>query len=228
MDGPALASATCSEDCWYQAPIDCRNAQGPRTAPIFEGVAPGPGVSVSGVAITPDTKNWTWVLERPCPECGFDADSFATRGRRPDHSRQRRARGSGSSPRADVRTRPRADVWSPLEYGCHVRDVYRICDGRLDLMLREDDPTFANWDQDETALDDAYDDAGSGDGRGRARGRGRDRIADRFDGVDRRRSGRARAAAATARTSRSSRSPATSCTTSRITSSTSEPVDVRV
>ncbi|WAP51799.1 hypothetical protein OL239_19080 [Arthrobacter sp. ATA002] len=23
--------------------------------------------------LTPDTKNWTWVLDRPCPECGFDA-----------------------------------------------------------------------------------------------------------------------------------------------------------
>lgn len=22
--------------------------------------------------ITPDTKNWTWVTERACPECGFD------------------------------------------------------------------------------------------------------------------------------------------------------------
>jgi hypothetical protein len=48
-------------------------------------------------------------------------------------------------------------VWSPLEYGCHIRDVYRICDGRLDLMLNEVNPTFANWDQDATALDDAYD-----------------------------------------------------------------------
>ena len=26
--------------------------------------------------ITPDTKDWTWVLERPCPECGFDASAF--------------------------------------------------------------------------------------------------------------------------------------------------------
>jgi len=24
-------------------------------------------------SIEPDTKDWTWVLERPCPECGFDA-----------------------------------------------------------------------------------------------------------------------------------------------------------
>lgn len=24
-------------------------------------------------AIEPDIKDWTWVLSRPCPECGFDA-----------------------------------------------------------------------------------------------------------------------------------------------------------
>ena len=22
--------------------------------------------------IAPDTKDWTWVLEQPCPDCGFD------------------------------------------------------------------------------------------------------------------------------------------------------------
>ena len=27
--------------------------------------------------ITPDTKDWTWVLERPCPECGFDPATVA-------------------------------------------------------------------------------------------------------------------------------------------------------
>jgi hypothetical protein len=26
--------------------------------------------------ITPDQKDWTWVLTRPCPECGFDASAF--------------------------------------------------------------------------------------------------------------------------------------------------------
>ena len=25
--------------------------------------------------ITPDTKDWTWVLEQACPECGYDAGS---------------------------------------------------------------------------------------------------------------------------------------------------------
>ena len=28
-------------------------------------------------AVEPETKNWTWVLERPCPDCGFEASSFA-------------------------------------------------------------------------------------------------------------------------------------------------------
>ena len=49
------------------------------------------------------------------------------------------------------------DRWSALEYACHVRDVFRLYDERLHLMLDEDDPTFANWDQDATAVADHYD-----------------------------------------------------------------------
>ena len=108
------------------------------------------------MAITPDTKNWTWVLERPCPECGFDAAALGREevGRL---IRENTAEWQRILAGEHVTRRPRDDVWSPLEYGCHVRDVYRICDGRLDLMLSRVDPTFANWDQDATALDDAYD-----------------------------------------------------------------------
>jgi hypothetical protein len=47
-------------------------------------------------------------------------------------------------------------VWSPLEYGCHVRDVFRKFDERLQLMIEEDDPQFKNWDQDKTAIEDKY------------------------------------------------------------------------
>ena len=28
------------------------------------------------MTIIPDTKDWTWVLRRPCPECGFDTQGF--------------------------------------------------------------------------------------------------------------------------------------------------------
>jgi len=47
-------------------------------------------------------------------------------------------------------------VWSPLEHACHVRDVFWLYDVRLQLMLAEDDPLFANWDQDETAVSERY------------------------------------------------------------------------
>jgi hypothetical protein len=37
-----------------------------------------------------------------------------------------------------------------------VRDACRIFTDRLRLMLTVDDPLFANWDQDATAIDQAY------------------------------------------------------------------------
>ena len=43
-----------------------------------------------------------------------------------------------------------------MEYACHVRDVFRLYDQRLELMLSQDDPLFPNWDQDETAVADRY------------------------------------------------------------------------
>jgi DinB superfamily len=107
------------------------------------------------MAIIPDDKDWTWVLRKVCPECSFDAAPI---------SREQLAaivRDLGASwqavlDRPDVRDRPSADVWSPLEYGCHVRDVFRLADFRLGLMLDEDAPRFANWDQDATAIDERY------------------------------------------------------------------------
>ncbi len=52
--------------------------------------------------------------------------------------------------------RPAPAVWSPLEYACHVRDVFDLACVRVELMLTEDAPRFANWDQDATAIDDDY------------------------------------------------------------------------
>ena len=57
---------------------------------------------------------------------------------------------------ANVADRPAPGKWSPLEYGCHVRDVLRLYDYRLTLMLTQDDPLYPNWDQDETAIADRY------------------------------------------------------------------------
>ncbi|MBL7496156.1 DinB family protein [Frankia sp. CNm7] len=111
-------------------------------------------------AIVPDGKDWTWVLERPCPECGFDASTFPA------------AEVSGlvlrvasawlavlaETPADEARRRPAPDRWSTLEYACHVRDVLRLYDERLQLMLTRDNPLYPNWDQDETAVTDHYGD----------------------------------------------------------------------
>jgi hypothetical protein len=105
----------------------------------------------------PDTKDWTWVLERPCPECGFDAstcEASAVPGL---------ARGNAAAWQELLRAgairpgRPDPSSWSSLEYACHVRDVYGRYGQRIGLMLTEDDPLFANWDQDATATAEHYD-----------------------------------------------------------------------
>jgi DinB superfamily len=131
--------------------------------------------------ITPDDKNWTWVLERPCPECGFVAADVG----RDDVARSIRDNAAAWPDvlaRSDVSSRPDDDTWSPLEYACHVRDVYRIFDGRLDRMLAEPAPTFANWDQDVTAVEDAYGQQDPGTVAVELADAAA-RIADRFDGV---------------------------------------------
>ncbi len=105
--------------------------------------------------IPPDSKDWTWVLQRPCPECGLDASAVPAGDIGPSVLRL-------TAPWADVLARPDAAQrpapgrWSPLEYGCHVRDVCRVFAGRVRLVLAEDAPEFANWDQDESAVHGRY------------------------------------------------------------------------
>jgi hypothetical protein len=109
------------------------------------------------VPIVPDDKDWTWVLERPCPECGFDAR------RVPPESVAARLRTNAAGwahvllqPDDVVRRRPADDRWAPLEYACHVRDVCTLYRERLGLMLLEDDPLYPNLDQDVTAVEGRY------------------------------------------------------------------------
>jgi hypothetical protein len=107
------------------------------------------------MAISPDTKDWTWVLERPCADCGYDRADF-TRDGIARVIRANAATWQLELVRDDVRERPSADCWSVLEYACHVRDVYRVFDERVALMQSQENPVFANWDQDETAVADQY------------------------------------------------------------------------
>jgi DinB superfamily len=132
--------------------------------------------------IVPDTKDWTWVLRRPCPECGFEATEVDRQ------ALGRMIRDNAATWQAiladpaGLAERPSDDRWSALEYACHIEDVYRIFDTRLALMLAEDAPGFANWDQDVTAIERRY---GEQDPAAvaAALGQAAAPLADRYDGV---------------------------------------------
>ncbi|HKU35965.1 DinB family protein [Paenarthrobacter sp. NPDC058040] len=105
--------------------------------------------------IIPDDKDWTWVLSKPCPECGFDA-STVTPATVPGSVLSMLPRWRAALRREDAAIRPNDRTWSVLEYACHVRDVFELFGQRLNLMLTQENATFANWDQDQAAIDGEY------------------------------------------------------------------------
>lgn len=107
------------------------------------------------MAIEPDTKDWTWVITKPCPDCGFDGPGLELADL-PTQIRANAEAWQEALGGADVAVRPADNVWSALEYACHVRDVHVLFDERLHLMLDRDDPQFAQWDQDVAAVEQDY------------------------------------------------------------------------
>lgn len=123
--------------------------------------------------IVPDTKDWTWVLNSPCSECGFDASSVDFKSI-PNLTRESSERIAATLDRADATVRPSDSTWSALEYAAHVRDVCRIFAYRLEVAVagtgtdpqvpafdatpRSVDgvPLLSNWDQDQTADEAVY------------------------------------------------------------------------
>lgn len=104
-----------------------------------------------------DDKDWTWVLDRPCPDCGADVGDLSIT----EIAALNRSNAAGwhdvLTSGGDPHKRPSDDVWSPLEYAAHVRDVFRLFAVRLDLMLTQDDPIFENWNPNVTAEAERYD-----------------------------------------------------------------------
>lgn len=100
-----------------------------------------------------DGRDWTFVIDGRCPECGYEPH--------PPEDTTRRLRATLAlwkealaAPDAGVRPHPKR--WSAREYACHMRDLCRVFRERLLLMVAEDDPTFPEWDSALAAVENDY------------------------------------------------------------------------
>jgi hypothetical protein len=97
-------------------------------------------------------------MTSPCGECGYDFESL-------DHDQILDAIAAlagehrdllASVPAVRLRGHPRPRSWSPLEYGCHVRDVLRFQRERIMLAQAQDTPEFVSMRRDERAVEERY------------------------------------------------------------------------
>jgi len=93
-----------------------------------------------------------------CAECGYSYGALRRREIAPEvralAGRYRQVLTGTDGDR--LRAHPRPDVWSALEYACHVRDVLAVQRERVELARTEDQPTFASMRREERVLEERY------------------------------------------------------------------------
>jgi hypothetical protein len=102
-------------------------------------------------------EGWQWARAQTdrCPQCGHhpaatERDSLG--------SQLKESAGSWrifltEADDARLRTVPGPGIFSPLQYGAHVRDILRVYGDRILIMLQEDDPVFPQFNPDEGVWD---------------------------------------------------------------------------
>ena len=94
----------------------------------------------------------------PCTECRYDYAAL-------DHSQiiaeltslaSKLSQVLASVPRSRLSERSSPTPWSPIEYGCHVRDVLRFQRERVVAAQAQDRPVFASMRRDERAIEERY------------------------------------------------------------------------
>src|SRR5438132_2304120 len=96
------------------------------------------------------------VVDR-CEECGFDYDLAQAPASGPaviDGVAE--VTGLLGAAGEDLRARQQPSVWSPLEYGCHLRDVLLVQRERVLAARRMDRPTYDPMGRDERVEHDGY------------------------------------------------------------------------
>lgn len=105
-------------------------------------------------------RDWTRSLVERCPDCGADVQTVALEdlGRAITDTVAAFGRTLAAADPDGVRDRPSDDVWSALEYACHVRDLLGVFEHRVRGTLKTPGMQLAVWDVDASAMNDAYND----------------------------------------------------------------------
>jgi hypothetical protein len=93
---------------------------------------------------------WEWerIQSEPCPQCGQDpaAAPRTSLGRVAVKEAEEWQSFLMVTDREYLRTNPAADVWSPLQYGMHVRDMLRVFGDRILVAVAENNPSVPWFD----------------------------------------------------------------------------------
>ena len=103
-------------------------------------------------------REWVRMQFEACPDCGLDASTNADADL-PRALTDVAARWGGTLAIADVadlRRRPAPDVWSPLEYACHTRDVLSVFEERVHRTATTPGQQLGWWDHDAAVVDSRY------------------------------------------------------------------------
>ena len=103
-------------------------------------------------------REWVRMQFEACPDCGLDASTNADADL-PRALTDVAARWGGTLATADIadlRRRPAPDVWSPLEYACHTRDVIAVFEERIHRTATTPGQQLGWWDHDAAVVDSRY------------------------------------------------------------------------
>jgi hypothetical protein len=99
-------------------------------------------------------EGWQWARAQSerCPQCGENPASMdrALLGSALLQSASNWRSFLVDADEGYLRTIPAPGVFSPIQYGAHVRDIQRVYGDRILLMLHENSPVFPQFNPDET------------------------------------------------------------------------------
>lgn len=109
---------------------------------------------MAGMDATPppaehDTRDWTFVVEHGCADCGYTPHDPVLTIERLEATVPRWAR---ALERPGATERPAPGVWSTVEYASHSRDLVRVLGERVTAMLAEEGAPFADYDGEAEAV----------------------------------------------------------------------------